>query len=63
MGCTPPQKHQQTIAKEINGSNKTLTLTSKTTTSLQTSKKVDKHEIGPRRRVESFLPLESNQAY
>jgi len=63
MGCTPPEKHQEGIVKGNNGSNKTLTLNSKTTTSLQTSKKVDKHEIGPRRRIESFLPLESNPAY
>ena len=62
MGCTPPEKHQEAIGKGNNRSNNTLTLPSKTTTSLQTSKKTDKYEIGPKTRVESFLPLESAQA-
>lgn len=63
MGCTPPEKHQEIASKTNVRSENTLSLPNKKTTTLETSKKVDKHEIRPKKRTESFLPLESAKAY
>ena len=54
MGCTPPEKHQEIASKTNVRSENTLSLPNKKTTTLETSKKVDKHEIRPKKKLNHF---------